>query len=338
LLLSIEWLNFLLWIFESGFGFEQAAKFLRVLRYLRSLKAGKLSILSRRLMARVKQAETVAMVHYLRQLFLIFMMCHIFACIWYFFGTLDKSREDRWPVEYKSTEDDRSGQFIYMLCLQWSLAQLGFGDTYIFPDNSMESAFAVVVAIVCALVIPLWLADIITTLIWIQDSRREYNKKVQLMQDYLQQKEVSFELQDRTWRVLKGMEKNMGKGMGEESVALIKTLPSMLELELQAEVFVRVLTRHPFFGTYGVSGADPHAMYNLIRKRATHSETIDQRQELFAEHDPAENMYFVVHGCVMYRFRYRRVEIQQQQWLGATAAFCVRSVSLKPTSRSSRST
>ena len=57
-------------------------------------------------------------------------------------------------------------------------------------------------------------------------------------------------------------------------------------------------------------------MYNLIRKHASHSENIDKNQEVFAEHEKATHMHFVVQGCVMYRLRHRHVEIQERQWLG----------------------
>jgi len=315
LLLSIEWLNFLMWALDSRKAFQQFAKSLRMLRYLRSLRAGKLSILSRRLMASCRAAETVAMVRVLLQVCAMLLMCHIVACSWYFLGSLSDD-EDRWPVEYKATREERSAEFIYMLCLQWVLSQLGFGCTYVNPDNSTESTFAVVVAMICMIAMTLWLADIVTTLMWIHERKREVNCQEHIMNDYLRQKEVSFELQDRLWRVLKKKMQVQDQFVEEESVALIRNLPAMLDLELRAEVFVRVLTRHPFFGTYGVSGADPRAMLNLIRRHATRSELLDDKQELFAEREYAEKMHFVVHGCMLYCFKYQRMEIKQHQWLG----------------------
>ena len=46
------------------------------------------------------------------------------------------------------------------------------------------------------------------------------------------------------WFVLKHMD-TVHKGVEEESVGLVKVLPSMLELEFQAEVFVPVLRGFP---------------------------------------------------------------------------------------------
>merc|ERR1712129_682843 len=183
---------------------EQAAKFLRVLRYLRSLKAGKLNILARRLTGRIRSAETIALVRVLKHTVGILMMCHLLACAWYLVGTLDPDMENRWPQVYKvKVEEDRHYLFIYVLCLQWVVSKLGFGDSYIFPGNNLESAIAGLVTVLCVIVGVLFPADILITFIWVQDQKREQSKQKQLLHEYLRQQEVSFELQDRVWRVIK---------------------------------------------------------------------------------------------------------------------------------------
>ncbi|CAK0867242.1 unnamed protein product, partial [Prorocentrum cordatum] len=119
---------------------------------------------------------------------------------------------------------------------------------------------------------------IITSMIRLQDGKREVTAQEADMREYLRQHEVSYDLQDRIWQVLREVQGDAHRTK-EENVDLIKQLPNSLEIELRAEVFVPTLTCHPFFGVYGVSGADPHAMYNIIRKQACAVRQLEAKQE-----------------------------------------------------------
>jgi len=299
---------------------------LRVLRYSRSLKAGKLRRLTRRLLARVKRPEALALMYMLGHLFAVVMMCHVFGCLWYGIGTLVDVGPISWTDKFFDHSDGTetyppnsdNHAFRYFTSLRWALAQLGFGDSQIYPQNWLESLFAVFFSVICVITMTHLIGLIITSMIRLQDGKREVTAQEADMREYLRQHEVSYDLQDRIWQVLREVQGDAHRTK-EENVDLIKQLPNSLEIELRAEVFVPTLTCHPFFGVYGVSGADPHAMYNIIRKQACAVRQLEAKQELFSEHEEARHMWWVVQGALSYRYKHEPLEVNSKEWIGEAA-------------------
>lgn len=306
-LLVIEYVTFFLAGFSQG-------KILRVLRYSRSLKAGKLRRLSSRLLARVKEPETLAMISMFGYLCGVIFMCHMFGCLWYGIGIYIEVDGRQWTQVFSDPDGPYAEDlfvnvdnhaFRYFTSFRWALAQLGFGDSQVYPVNWLESLFSVLFSCVCVIVMTHLIGLIITSMIRLQEGNREQRESESSMRDYFRQHNVSFDLQDRIWQVLKELRQKGSHRTTEDKVALIAELPQSLEIELRAQVFVPALTSHPFFGVYGVSGADPHAMHNIIRKRAVELRLLEPKQEVFSEHELATAMWFVVQGSISYRWKHK---------------------------------
>jgi hypothetical protein len=301
---------------------------LRVLRYSRSLKAGKIRRLTRRLVARVKRPEVLALIYMLGHMSAVIMMCHLFACAWYGIGRYVDVGPVSWTDKFLDFDDSTGSTyniesinhaFRYFTSLRWALAQLGFGDSQIYPQNWLESLFAVLFSVICVITMTHLIGLIITSMIRLQDGKREVTIKEAAMREYLRQHEVSFDLQDRIWQVLREVRGEGSHRTSEENVDLIQTLPNSLSIELRAEVFVPTLTCHPFFGVYGVSGADPHAMYNIIRRHALQVKLLETKQEVFSEHEEAYAMWFVAQGALSYRYKHEPLEVNSKEWIGEAA-------------------
>ncbi|CAK0849118.1 unnamed protein product, partial [Prorocentrum cordatum] len=97
-----------------------------------------------------------------------------------------------------------------------------------------ESLFAVFFSVICVITMTHLIGLIITSMIRLQDGKREVTAQEADMREYLRQHEVSYDLQDRIWQVLREVQGDAHRTK-EENVDLIKQLPNSLEIELRAE-------------------------------------------------------------------------------------------------------
>jgi len=311
-LLSVEYTTFALILSLPDGRAARATRFLRMLRYTKSLKIGKMRRLIRRILARVKSPAKLTIFSTFGRLMCLLGLCHIGACAW-FQVSKSYNNEDGLYRYVQSESQFRQ----YMQCLQMCMSTMGFGHVDIFPVTLGELICAVLFGTASMVGLTLWVGDVITSMIWLQDLNRADREREMRMRDFLRDHDVSWNLRNRVWALCSD-----GKGshvVREEEVELFKKLPENMMQELRAEVFVPVLTNHPFFGVYSVSlTADRHAMYNLIKKEAMGYVQMELDGEVFSERETAEYMYFVVTGTIAYRWK-ETIQVHEKEWLAEAA-------------------
>eukprot|EP00929_Paragymnodinium_shiwhaense_P105311 TRINITY_DN7025_c0_g1_i2.p1 TRINITY_DN7025_c0_g1~~TRINITY_DN7025_c0_g1_i2.p1 ORF type:complete len:1732 (-),score=370.65 TRINITY_DN7025_c0_g1_i2:177-5372(-) len=295
--------------------YTQAGRFIsRIGRLSRLLKVGRMRQLSRRLLAKVKSPAKLDIISTFSWLVCLLVVCHVGACLYYLIATVDIDlKEGRF-----SQEIDRDLSFIhrYIVSLQWSLSMLGFGYTDVVPMSVHERTFIVVYGVFALIATSLWVAYLVSMLMRVHQLYEGTQAREQSLRQYLLERNVSWSLRNRIWRIVQVKACNDEEArIHEDNVELIRVLPANMIIELRAESIVPVLTVHPFFGTYGVSEADNHAMYQIVKKQIIDEITLEVDQELFLDQDAGVHMYFVVNGAINYRWRRKVTEVNNKGWL-----------------------
>jgi len=197
------------------------------------------------------------------------------------------------------------------------VAQLGFGGVDVFALNFSERIYSVAFAMACLIAFALWLANLVASLIRLQVINKEDRDNEEALRSYLQERGVSWALRTRAWKVVHEVsERRQSQRMHEDQVNLLTVMPKTLAFELRAEAFVPTLTSHPFFGVYGISQADRHAISSFLKtKDGLIEASMDPDQEVFQEREIAKFMYFVVVGKAVYRWRREVKEVKDCEWM-----------------------
>jgi hypothetical protein len=169
-LIIIEYVNFLMWQFKADEDVATTGRFLRMLRFSRLLKVGKIRRLLARLLGQVSSTSVLAVIYNFGELLLIVYMCHAGACIWYLIGeshtealpsgTDGSLTNRRWLTYEKST----TFTYRYVTCLHWAMSQLGYGGIDIFPTNTAERIYACVFTMLCLVSVLLWTAALVSSM------------------------------------------------------------------------------------------------------------------------------------------------------------------------------
>jgi len=323
-LLAIEYMNFVLWRLEAGEELPRASRFVRVMRFSRMLKVWKMRRLLRTALAQVSSPSTLNVIYNSGQLVLIFVMCHVSACIWYVLG----ERAERFSIGDEDPREFRWGGAVegaefayrYTTCLQWSLSQLGYGGIDVYATNVGERIYASVFTAVCMVSLIKWTAHLITGNIKLQRLQEAGLAKDERLAEYMKDRRVSWNLRNRIWKHLKRKQQaEHGLHTYEHEVHHLRDLPRTVAVELRSEVFIPPLTAHPFFGVYGASKADKYPMYRLLDSTALQGFPKDKDDVLFSPGDKADHMYFCLHGCLNYLWKGTAVEVSPKDWLAEAA-------------------
>lgn len=285
LLVLIEWANFLVNTFE----FANTGRMIRFVRISRLLKMSKIQRSVENLLSCVRSNVALTLFSMTQAVVLILLTTHLIACGWYWVSS--------------GSERDSVGAVLesYTSALHWSLAQLGFGNTDVFPKTSAEVAFSTAVAIVAVVSMAFLVGSVVTGLLRLQFLTRAQHEKEDQLRDYLSSRNVTWALRSRIRNFLRSSRIAQQRHVLEQSVELLKMLPKAMALELRAEVLIPVLLVHPFFAMYAVSQVDKVAMHHLIQRRAVQELALLPEHELFGPGEPATHMYFLARASLLYR-------------------------------------
>lgn len=292
-LLTIEWVNFSIQTFASSAEFTSSGRLLRIMRFSRLIKVGKMQRIMQTLLQRVRSNVMLTAIGIIKAIICLVLSCHLFACGW----SLCRGEEDD-----TAGVSDTAGGFIrrYAEALNWSFSQLGFATTDMLPETALERSYTNLVSLLCLTLWSVMLGTVFTLLSRLQMLLKAQREREERLREYMGRHRVSWSMRNRIWHFLRRAN-NLKEQVLETDVEMIRSLTQTLALELRAEVFIPILTVHPFFGTYAVSQADSYAMQQLVETWTVQEQFIDVERELFLEGAAAMHMYFVTQGCIMYR-------------------------------------
>jgi len=285
----IEWMNYTI---QGLINFTEAtsgSRLMRIARVSRLLKVRKMRHLIVSITKRIKSNAVLALLGMSRVIVVTLIACHVMACAWYA-ATSD----------YRSSEyDGVSLEDRYAASFHWVVSQMGFGTSLTAPETYTERVVANFVSGACMILVAYLLASVVNGLGRMAElnASREQEDHMRM---YFSSHDISWTLRNRIWTFLEKYRREDNFYIQESSVQLIPCLPRALVVELRCEVYMPVLTVHPFFSTYSCSEAPKEAMQTIIEKRVVGGHTVATEHELFVEGQDSIYMYFTVQGRLGY--------------------------------------
>lgn len=288
---------------RSGTGLIRMGKAFRgltVLRSLRLLRLRKLVKTLEEIQDRISSAAVLDIWLSILKLMLILLTCnHMIACVWWSLGCSPPPGEVSW-IEYHGFEHEDLG-YRYVSALHWSLTQFTPAGMEVYPHNSRERIFAVILLVFALLFFSSFLSSITAAMTQLRQLNYATNRQFSLLRRLLKERQVSQDLSARIRQYLEHRIKAERARVQEQDVGILALLSEPLHRDLQEQTHKPILCKHPFFDQY--CRVAPHAMRHLCQD-ALSMTFLSAGDTLFNENDKSEQMFFVVNGRLEHNWRH----------------------------------
>jgi len=149
-------------------------------------------------------------------------------------------------------------------------------------------------------------STITSTITQLRTYNAEKMKQEHNLRQFLSHNKLSPELVNRAWAFIRSSSSVRKERMPEKKVRLLQELPQSLLIEVHAEVYAPMLTKHPFFHFLG--GFSVSLIYKICHTAFTQRTTL-ANHELFLRGHVCSHMYFVSSGT----FKYSVHEVQDNE-------------------------
>ncbi|OLQ08616.1 Potassium/sodium hyperpolarization-activated cyclic nucleotide-gated channel 2 [Symbiodinium microadriaticum] len=142
-LISMDWAFFVIDLQSNGAedDWSRALRMLRFLRLLRIVRAVKLRRAHEALQDLLHSQAASLYLSLCSSLMYLMVLNHLIACAWFGVSWLNTRN---WVLDAALHEEDATFQYLYSM--NWAFAQLGVGSSSAKPQNSLETAFCVLIA------------------------------------------------------------------------------------------------------------------------------------------------------------------------------------------------
>ena len=177
----------------------------------------------------------------------IIFITHSFACVWNGIGLMgDNLFENNWLKKNNLDQSDFIDQYLfsyYFVCV--TMNTVGFGD--ITPTNKFEFGFCIVFIFLACGIFAYSINSIGIILTDISKQQDEYRKDLNLINDFMRKKNISFDLRMRIRKYLEYIKKEKKLHEDNETDKTIEKLSDSLREELLLEANGSILKRINFF-------------------------------------------------------------------------------------------
>jgi hypothetical protein len=230
----------------SAGGSGRLLRVVRVFRTIRLLRATKMKRVLRRLNDQI-ETDVVFLMFRVVQLFVAVVFCnHLGAGMWYLIGDPGASEGSNTWIKAANLEG-RGLVYCYLVSLNWSLSNFGLSNTTIFPQNSSEVFFAIVVLVVGMSGFTVLTSLVTTWMVKLELSKDEREKQQWLLRRFFRQKHVHRDLGFRVLRCIEYKVANLESEVQQENLSILNVLPQTLRNELAFAVDLSVINGHPLF-------------------------------------------------------------------------------------------
>lgn len=266
---------------------------LRLLRFLRLVRLLKLHSMFNKLLESIHSEYMLTFMRVSEHVLFIVCLNHFIACAWYWIGTLNTG--ETWIED--NFRDWHTTTYRYMTSLHWSLTQFTPASMEVFPTNAGERTYNVCVVILAMVTFSTFISSITEAMTRLRKSNGRKAAQELVLRQYLGENQVSMQLAMRIWRYLEHGAKARRLRKMWRDVELFREIPDSLQMDLHHEVYMPILTGHPFFNLYNEQS--PVAM-RAICHYATQEVSLVSEQVLFGEGQVADKMFFIIEGLVEY--------------------------------------
>jgi len=325
IIVSIDWSVVIL---EMKYGSEGGSdlnpfriiRSLRLVRFMRLLRVLKLYNFFGKLMESIHSEQILTTMHVMRLVVMILTLNHFVACGWYGIGLA--FQPESWVEKFSS--DDRFG-YRYATSLHWSLTQFTPATMEVMPTNLGERIYSVCILVMAMVVFSSFISSITEATTHLRRMKGKQAAQYSELRQYFHENKVSMHLAVRIWRYLDhGVKIARRQRKLWRDVDMFRQLPEMLQMDLQAEVYLPILSRHPFFYQYHERNL---AAMRAICHKAVVEIALVADQVLFVCGQAAERMYFLIDGNLEYvkesceRGKINTQAVIGSQWISEAALF-----------------
>eukprot|EP00931_Biecheleriopsis_adriatica_P113694 TRINITY_DN8885_c0_g2_i1.p1 TRINITY_DN8885_c0_g2~~TRINITY_DN8885_c0_g2_i1.p1 ORF type:complete len:936 (-),score=147.56 TRINITY_DN8885_c0_g2_i1:130-2937(-) len=299
-LIMLDWLGL---IFDAGFETLRFSQIGRLARTARIVRIFKVFALIKRYSKAMVSPRYKGLFQALQILAIIVWINHLLCCMWMGAARMGGDVfEQTWLDRFDGgrlghTFAEASVEYQYTTALHWSITQMTPGSMEVFPTNPLERIINILCLIFGLFFGSTLISQLSAGLVQANMARREEHGRIEKLRDYLKANNVP---QDMA-RIIQGQitsRLSAGKQLVEKDVHALQLLPSTLRLQLQAQVFSEFLMRHPLF--MQCFGRELSSVKDLIRLNAIERATLNEGDELFCTDSPADFVYLVLDGSLMY--------------------------------------
>ena len=168
----------------------------------------------------------------IKLIFRIILLSHIFACLWYYIGTL--SPNDSWIAHYDLVLEPWWIRYLssyYFVCV--TMNTVGYGD--ITPQNSIEKVFTIVFIYIACGIFAYSLNSIGVIVSEIARRENEFQKDLNVINEFMKQKKINFDLRMRVRKYLEYIWYEEKIEKIEEQTRIFEKLSDSLKEELLLE-------------------------------------------------------------------------------------------------------
>ncbi|CAD8195996.1 unnamed protein product [Paramecium pentaurelia] len=191
--------------------------------------------------------EAASLVELSKLFVLLFFVIHVFACLWFWVGLYSETYLGISWLEAKSVLDKSfADQYLYSFYYSTvTMFTVGYGD--ITPQTNPEMIVSVIFMSVCSVQLSYSVSTVSSIIEQISGFKEEKKRKFNIINNYMQSKNISYELQFQIreylnyfWTMKRNEESN-------EEKEIIEELSSRLKQRLIFEANSRILYNSPFF-------------------------------------------------------------------------------------------
>eukprot|EP00927_Polykrikos_kofoidii_P045917 TRINITY_DN40073_c0_g1_i2.p1 TRINITY_DN40073_c0_g1~~TRINITY_DN40073_c0_g1_i2.p1 ORF type:complete len:798 (+),score=127.37 TRINITY_DN40073_c0_g1_i2:244-2637(+) len=234
----------------NSIGLARMGKTVRVVRLLRLFRLLRLMKLPKyfvQLEEHIQSEFSVVIIGISKLTACILVINHFIACLWYAVGTTFKSAPEETSWVSGVDWGNRSVWYRYGTSLHWSLTQFTPASMEVFPVNTRERLFAIVVLIFALITFSSFVSSITNAMTRLRNMNSEYAKQLLKFQRYIRYHKISTPLAVRMRRHLEHRLLRADRHIVEKDVELVTLLSEPLRMEMHFEVFAPYLEMHPFF-------------------------------------------------------------------------------------------
>lgn len=225
--------------------------------------------------------------------FVVLLITHFSACMWYYSARLDDFNPDTWVVRYNFQDDNRSK--LYISALYWSLTTLttvGYGDI---------SAYTTGEQVICML----WMmfgvgfysftVGTLSSVLSSMDAKSSMiNTKLSLIELFAKDTDLPDDLVKRISKFVKSQSENTTLDEKQRQVLLMQ-LPKILRYEIAMSMHCRSASKIDFFKSQDIA-----FVANIVP--LLQQITIPDSEFIYIRGDHPEEVYFIVKGKVNFMY------------------------------------
>jgi len=230
-------------------------------------------------------------------------LSHLIACFWYFIGKAEESPS--WVLVAQELYMQQShgrepgDWYLYLTALHWAMTQFTPASMEVSPRNLWERLYNLAVILVSLVLFPTCLTSITNCVAAFRKKNSDYRDARRDLSQYLQDNHISLDLSTRIQSVAFAQYENKrtASRIHEPDVSLLKLLPRSLKEQLHAQLYLPTVIKHPILSALGT--CHDRTLVKICDEAMSQG-SLEPAEELFAFGKEAEQMYFVVSGCLFY--------------------------------------